>query len=261
VLAWPFPFERPIHAPSNEIADPTYRYAVTQSGAREPHHGIDLPNTFGTPVYAAAEGTAIVAGSDAETPVSPWKNFYGNVVVLEHQVAGLDRPVYTLYGHLSQIAVSPGQTVGAGQQIGEVGASGVAVGSHLHFEVRVGENDYASSRNPELWLEPARLSDGNQSGILAIRVADSRGRLVPTILNVEYFADPAGKPARTYPVEGYQTREKYPANSDDVLGENFMLGSLPPGHYRVSFVYWGTLYERRVDIGPGQLTYVPFDVP
>jgi murein DD-endopeptidase MepM/ murein hydrolase activator NlpD len=261
ILDWPLPFQRPIQAPGNAIADPTYRYGSTQSGAREPHHGIDMPNAYGTPVYAAADGTVVVAGSDKVTLVSPWPNFYGDVVVLEHQVAGVDAPVYTLYGHLSAIDVSAGQTVTAGQKIGEVGASGVAVGSHLHFEVRLGNNDYGSSRNPELWLVPAMGDDGTQLGLLAVRVAEPDGRLVPTVMNVEYFADPSGEVTRDYPVEVYGTREKYPVNSDDVLDENFMLGSLPAGHYRVTFVYWGTLYQRWVEIDPGKLTYVPFDVP
>lgn len=261
MLDWPFAFVRPIHSPGDDLADPTYRYGATQAGEREPHHGIDLPNVFGTPVYAASDGAVIVAGSDAETPVSPWKNFYGNVVVLEHRVKGVDQPVYTLYGHLSQVDVMAGDRVRAGQKIGEVGASGVAVGSHLHFEVRVGNNDYASSRNPELWLVPARSADGGQLGLLAIKVADSHGRLVPTVVNVEDFADLAGAATHSYPVEAYQTPEKFPVNSDEVLNENFVLGSLRPGRYRVTFVYWGSLYERWVDVAPGKLTYVPFDVP
>jgi murein DD-endopeptidase MepM/ murein hydrolase activator NlpD len=261
VLDWQLPFQRPIHAPGNDIADPTYRYGASQDGAREPHHGIDMPNPYGTPVYAAADGNVVVAGSDKVTLVSPWPNFYGNVVVIEHQVAGVDAPVYSLYGHLSKIDVGAGETVTAGQKIGEVGASGVAVGSHLHFEVRVGNNDYGSSRNPELWLVPATSADGTQLGLLAVRVAEPDGRLVPTVLNVEYFADPAGEVTEDYPVEVYKTREKYPVNSDEVLDENFMLGSLPAGHYRVTFVYWGTLYERWVEIEPGKLTYVPFNVP
>jgi murein DD-endopeptidase MepM/ murein hydrolase activator NlpD len=261
LLDWPFPFQSPIHAPGNAVADPSYRYGATQDGAREPHHGIDLPNTFGTPVYAAGDGTVVMAGSDTETPVSPWRNFYGNVVVLEHHVPGIDEPVYTLYGHLSKVDATSGQTVKAGQKIGEVGLSGVAVGSHLHFEVRVGQDDYASTRNPELWLLPGEPGLSSTSGILAVRVARKDGSLMPLPLSIEYFVDRTAEPTQIFPVEAYQTREKYPVNPDDILGENYVLGNLPPGNYRVTFVYWGTLYERWVDLSPGKLTFVPFEVP
>jgi len=81
------------------------------------------------------------------------------------------------------------------------------------------------------------------------------------VVNVEDFADLAGAATHSYPVEAYQTREKFPVNSDEVLNENFVLGSLRPGRYRVTFVYWGSLYERWVEVAPGKLTYVPFDVP
>ena len=73
----------------------------------------------------------IFAGLDSKPVYSPWSNYYGNLVVIEHP-GGL----YTLYAHLSKILVEQGQTVAAGDQIGEVGQTGVAIGSHLHFEVR-----------------------------------------------------------------------------------------------------------------------------
>jgi murein DD-endopeptidase MepM/ murein hydrolase activator NlpD len=238
---------------------------------------VDLGNAFGTPVYAAADGKVVFAGSDAQEPVSPWPNFYGNVVVIEHSLPDVKGPVYTLYGHLSAVDASVGETVRAGDKIGEVGASGVALGSHLHFEVRVGANDYASTRNPELWLAPAaplrlppnsgNLPDGgaprggeNEGGTLAVRAVDSHGNLVPLTLDVQYFEDPAGPVTKTFPVEAYYWKEKFPVNSDDVLGENFVLGSLPPGRYRLSFVYWGVLYERWVDVAAGKLTFTEFNL-
>jgi murein DD-endopeptidase MepM/ murein hydrolase activator NlpD len=254
LLDWPFPLQSPIQSPGMGQIDGIYRYGATQDGLRKPHHGVDLTSAFGTPVYAAADGVAVVAGSDIETLVSPWPNFYGNVVVLEHHLSGVDRPVYTLYGHLSKVDTAPGEHVTAGEKIGEVGASGVALGSHLHFEVRLDADDYASSRNPELWLAPA-------GGTVAVRIANAEGKLIPTVLNVEFFIDPAGEVTETFPVEVYDTREKFPVNSDDVLGENFVLGSLPSGRYRLTFVYWGALYERWVDVLSGRLTYADFSVP
>lgn len=88
----------------------------------------------------------VFAGDDGQTLLAWVPAFYGNVIVLEHLLAG--EKLYTLYGHLSRVGVSIGQAVKTGEPIGEVGASGTAIGSHLHFEVRRGANDYFSTRNP-----------------------------------------------------------------------------------------------------------------
>jgi len=87
------------------------------------HSGIDICAPFGTPVRAAADGEV----SSAEMGAG-----YGREVVLTH---GHD--LETVYGHLSAIAVLPGQHVLRGQVIGYVGQSGRATGPHLHYEVRV----------------------------------------------------------------------------------------------------------------------------
>jgi peptidoglycan hydrolase-like protein with peptidoglycan-binding domain len=86
------------------------------------HAGVDFPAATGAPVRAAGFGTVITAGFDA----SGW----GNMVVVGHRFG-----LRTLYAHLATIAVSPGQAVGVGQQIGTVGATGRASGPHLHFEL------------------------------------------------------------------------------------------------------------------------------
>ena len=87
------------------------------------HSGIDIEAPYGTPVRATADGEV----SGAAMGVG-----YGRAVVLNH---GHD--VMTLYGHLSAIAVLPGQHVILGQVIGYVGQTGRATGPHLHYEVRV----------------------------------------------------------------------------------------------------------------------------
>lgn len=85
------------------------------------HTGVDITAPKGTPVYATADGT--VSG---ENPGSG----YGIVVVLNHGYS-----YQTLYAHLSKKAVRPGQKVKRGQVIGYVGSTGMASGSHLHYEV------------------------------------------------------------------------------------------------------------------------------
>ena len=87
------------------------------------HPGIDIEAPNGTLVRAAADGD--VTGENMGSG-------YGRTVVLDH---GHD--LLTLYGHLSAIAVVPGQHVLRGQVIGYVGQSGRATGPHLHYEVRV----------------------------------------------------------------------------------------------------------------------------
>ena len=109
----------------------------------------------------------VYAGDDSITLFSPWPNFYGNLIVLEHEMDS--EPFYTLYAHLSQIEVDDGDLVSAGDSIGKVGSSGSAIGGHLHLEVRQGENSYTRTRNPELWLAPYE-TNGVRSGYLAARI-------------------------------------------------------------------------------------------
>jgi murein DD-endopeptidase MepM/ murein hydrolase activator NlpD len=87
------------------------------------HPGIDIEAAYGTVVRAAGDGD--VTGENMGSG-------YGRQVVLDH---GHD--LLTLYGHLSAIAVFPGQHVIRGQIIGYVGQSGRATGPHLHYEVRI----------------------------------------------------------------------------------------------------------------------------
>jgi murein DD-endopeptidase MepM/ murein hydrolase activator NlpD len=87
------------------------------------HTGIDIDGELGDPVVAAAEGTVLLSG--------PYFD-YGNAVIIDHGDG-----VTTLYGHLSQTAVEPGQIVARGDLIGLVGCTGHCTGDHLHFEVRI----------------------------------------------------------------------------------------------------------------------------
>lgn len=88
------------------------------------HRGTDIGASCNSAIYAAHSGTVSYAG---------WYGTYGNFILIEHG-GGLS----TGYAHIISggIMVSPGQSVGVGQQIARVGSTGASTGCHLHFEVR-----------------------------------------------------------------------------------------------------------------------------
>ncbi|QMS90408.1 peptidoglycan DD-metalloendopeptidase family protein [Nostoc edaphicum CCNP1411] len=92
------------------------------TGNQRFHAGTDLGAPTGTPVLAAAAGQVETAN---------WLGGYGLTVTLNHKSAQ-----QTLYGHMSEIFVQPGQWVEPGTVIGRVGSTGNSTGPHLHFEVR-----------------------------------------------------------------------------------------------------------------------------
>jgi murein DD-endopeptidase MepM/ murein hydrolase activator NlpD len=243
-----FVLQRPIKAPANTSVDVTYRYASTANGTRDPHHGVEFYNRFGTPVYAAADGTVVFAGPDQAATYSPWSNYYGNLVVLRNS-----DDLFTLYAHLSKITVKAGRNVLAGEQIGEVGQSGVAIGSHLHFEVRRGDvENYFSTQNPERWLVPNLDPTGQPFGVLQMSATNQAGDLVKRAeYTVQRFQD-QNKPASeiyfgvTYAAELLKGEE------------NAVLGDLPAGRYRIVMQYNGQHLERWVEVESGRLTQVIF---
>ncbi|QDP41260.1 murein hydrolase activator EnvC family protein [Radiobacillus deserti] len=104
------------------------------------HLGIDIANSTGTPIKAAASGIVTRAN---------WSDSYGNVVYIYH-------PQYdktTVYAHMSSLSVSYGQSVGTLQPIGAMGNTGESYGSHLHFEVHNGGWDYHAGINPMSFLK------------------------------------------------------------------------------------------------------------
>jgi murein DD-endopeptidase MepM/ murein hydrolase activator NlpD len=242
-----FVLERPISPDGVQTTDRSYAYGSTLGGAREPHHGVEFPNPRGTPVLAAAAGQVFFAGDDRTEKFSPWNNFYGNLVILEHHLVG--QTFYTIYAHLAQIDVVTGQSVEAGQTIGAVGMSGSASGHHLHFEVRLEAQNYDSTQNPHLWLVPLP-----ETGVLSIRFVNAAGQFVATQPNIQYFPDPSGLPAQAWQPELY-------APGMPPAWENALLGDLPAGRYRITYLWGGVLYERWIEIQPGKLTLVSFEVP
>jgi hypothetical protein len=256
IYAGQFQIERPISPPGRDTVDGSYRFGSTQAGKRDLHHGVEFLNSLGTQVLAAADGLVVVAGDDRKMLYGPYYNFYGNLVVLEHQLVGVSETVYTLYAHLSEVLVEEGQRVQAGEQIGLVGMSGVATGSHLHFEVRLGENNYRAVRNPELWLKPPMDEDGTMQGTLAgqIIAPPSINLKIPNIV-VERLSGPQGEVISQIYISTYDERT---LKGLPPWEESFAIGELSPGWYQVSFVQYG-IQQNKFQILPGELTVVRFD--
>jgi murein DD-endopeptidase MepM/ murein hydrolase activator NlpD len=100
------------------------------SGLRQFHYGIDISAPIGTPVYATADGVI------RSTNIS---STYGKIVIIDHGYG-----YTTYYAHLSKINGKPGDVIKRGQKVAEVGATGRAKGSHLHYEVR----QFGINKNP-----------------------------------------------------------------------------------------------------------------
>jgi murein DD-endopeptidase MepM/ murein hydrolase activator NlpD len=212
----------------------TYPYGSTSGGRLQVHHGVDIVNPTGTEVLAAAAGTVIYAGDDLSVLFGPINNYYGNLVVIQHPFTDADgSPVFTLYGHLANVFVQTGQTVNEGDSIGEIGGTGVALGPHLHFEVRVGDAySFDATRNPDLWIRPYF-----EYGTLVGRIVDMTGAL---LYDATIMVDD-GETLR-YAFSYADTS----VNGDTVFGENYTLGDLPKGYYTVTVSENGRIRFREV---------------
>ncbi|HSB41432.1 MAG TPA: M23 family metallopeptidase [Methylomirabilota bacterium] len=107
---------------SNFAETRTYRYKG-QDVDTQVHLGYDLASLKNSPIPAANSGVVVYAA-----PLT----IYGNTVVVDHGWG-----LQTLYGHLSSIDVKEGDEVKKGQSLGRSGATGLALGDHLHFEVLI----------------------------------------------------------------------------------------------------------------------------
>lgn len=93
------------------------------NGETATHFGVDLDAPAGTEVKAAFAGKAVRCETN---------DYYGNFIIIDHP----ERGISTLYGHLDEIKIRPGDEITAGQIIALSGNTGRTTGAHLHFEVR-----------------------------------------------------------------------------------------------------------------------------
>ncbi|MBL8057179.1 MAG: peptidoglycan DD-metalloendopeptidase family protein [Anaerolineales bacterium] len=168
-----FWFARPIASDSVNWPLGSYRYGSDYFGQMNVHAGIDIDAPRGTPILAAGPGQVIWAGwglfnFDPRREDDP----YGIAVAIRHDYGYKNRNLYTLYAHMeAQNNLYVGQRVETGQVLGWIGVTGNTTGPHVHFEVRVGENGYFSTRNPELWIAPY-----SGWGVLVGQLLDKAGR-------------------------------------------------------------------------------------
>ncbi len=101
-----------------------------------PHPGVDIAANRGTPILASAKGRVVQAG---------WRAGYGLTVEIDHGYG-----YTTLYGHASKVLVRRGQQVSRGDVIAQVGSTGIATSTHVHYEVRVN----GVAQNPANYILP-----------------------------------------------------------------------------------------------------------
>lgn len=241
-----FYFARPIPSGNVNWAHPLYRYGNTYFGEESTHTGIDLGADRDTPVLAAGAGEVVWAGYGLYRGSYDPDDPYGLAIAIQHNFGYEDQPLFTIYAHLGEILVWVGQDVSEGEAIGVVGDTGHADGPHLHFEVRIGENRYFATRNPELWIVPPE-----GWGVLAGRVMDSQGNLLPE---------------QSIVVRSVQTNQRWEVwtyasetvRSDDELHENFAISDLPGGPYEVTVNYRDGSYTAGLMVRPGQTNFLVF---
>jgi murein DD-endopeptidase MepM/ murein hydrolase activator NlpD len=234
---------RPFVAPDNDVVDRYYPYSSRGGGTMAIHHGVELVNSIGTTIHAAAPGTVVVAGDDSRQVYGARTDYYGLLVVEQLDQTLDGQPVYVLYGHLSQVDVAVGDRLNTGNPLGLVGMTGAATGPHLHLEVRVGANDYDATANPELWLIP-REGRGNLAGLVLTAV----GTPAPDVRVVVYSGDTAVDEVLTYPA--------HDINPDPVRGENLFVGDLAAGNYTAQLYANGSYFTEAFTIVPGKTSWI-----
>jgi murein DD-endopeptidase MepM/ murein hydrolase activator NlpD len=255
--AWPQPAENPVDhfwlakplpGGGRLLYTDWLPYGYDAGGRYLIHNGIDVAEPLGTPLLSAADGTVVVAGSDANL-LYGWRcDWYGNLVAIELAEQWLDQPVYLVYGHVHNIVVELGQEVASGQQIAEVGVGGAARLAHMHFEVRVGTNEFSSTRNPFLWLK----SPGTR-GLVIGRLVDPLGR---PWQGVSITAVGRSEGTENITTWSYLDDPQHLIKPDEEFAENFVIPDLRPGSYELYVELQGQLYQAPIEVTAGQSSRV-----
>jgi murein DD-endopeptidase MepM/ murein hydrolase activator NlpD len=223
------------------------------------HTGIDIPGDIGIPILAAGSGTVIYAGQGVyRQGNNVYDDPYGKAVVIEHDFSYQGEPLFTLYAHLDEILVEKGQFLDMGDQIGLLGRTGKTTGPHLHFEVRLGSNEFFATRNPDLWISPPQ-----GWGVLVGQIHTYVG--FPLEQQIVYLYPTEDNPAigPVNDVGWISTSYQNDAiNSDPHYKENFTLANLPAGKYYIYIPVTsiGLSWSKEIEIKPGQVTFFRFNL-
>ncbi|MBI5957630.1 MAG: peptidoglycan DD-metalloendopeptidase family protein [Chloroflexi bacterium] len=248
---------RPVDASANSAS--LFYYAFGSDGANDDfrvHHGIDIPNPTGEKIYAGGSGTVVYAGDGGkivDTQDIDIYPSYGNVVVIEHDFGYRGQRIYTLYAHMAAILTEQGRYVEAGDVIGLIGGTGDVSGTHVHMEVRVGENKYFSVYNPLLWVAPFL-----GHGVVAGRVVGPNGDFADDVLVTLSRNGRVVQTTTTYmqPKKSGQ-RSGWHVVPDPVWQENFVLGDVPAGEdYEISVSMGGQRFADIIDVQTGTTHFV-----
>jgi len=241
-----FYFARPIAADEINWPLASYRYGGVFF-EDVVHTGVDIDAPYGTKILAAGPGTVVWAdwGLFLEAP-GALEDPYGLAVVLRMDFGHKDEPLYSVYAHMSQIIAVRGQHVETGDVLGLVGATGATTGPHVHFEVRWKQNSFHHTYNPELWMAPPE-----GWGQLAGRITDSHNKAMQLLdVRVRNTVSNELRLVRTYGAGA--------VNPDPYYEENMVLGDLPAGLYRISFLWDNAEQQEWMYVYPGQVTYFTF---
>jgi murein DD-endopeptidase MepM/ murein hydrolase activator NlpD len=197
-------------------------------------------------VLAAADGEVVWTGYGLYRGRVDPNDPYGLAIAVLHDFGYNGQKLYTVYAHLASSQVWRGQRVKAGETIGTVGDTGHASGAHLHFEVRLGENYYFATRNPELWLVPPE-----GWGVLSGRILNTSG--LPL-----YEHEVHVKSVETGQEWTVLSYARDTVNPDSLYAENFVLGDLPAGPYEISVLFVGRLHTAWMFVLPGQTNFIVF---
>lgn len=239
-----FYFSRPIGTDQANWPLSSYRYAGVFFAPDQPHTGVDFVVPEGTPVLAAAEGQVIWAGYGLLYGYEDAGDPYGLAIAVEHDFGYDNKRLYTLYAHLSELTVVKGQRVKTGEELGLSGETGFTTAPHLHFEVRLGTNNFYKTYNPELWMAPPQgwgVLIGKVTNNVGEALLDHDVHLRNLDTDKEYYTKTYGNDLSI--------------NPDPYFQENYVLSDLPAGQYEITISFELYYYRTTVTIHPGTTTY------